>query len=562
MPQRKSKSESAMKACKVNLLAAVCLVGVVAWGSSQAAPAQFRFEARPGPYAVGLQVVEQYDHSRVYRHLTDELGRPYLGERARPLQTLIWYPAKPSQEKAMTLGDYLGLWATETNFGEPRTPYRAKQWRSAMSGYLSQSLRAVRDAPMAAGRFHAVIYSPGQSQPSWDNADLCEYLASFGYVVIASPSLGATSRVMTADLAGANAGASDITFLVQYAQTRHDVDTSGIAVIGTSWGGIAGLFAAARDSRISALVALDGAMRYFPGLFKPGDIHPERMSIPLIFFEQGDYSIEYRERCTVGEDKCWFSAGDGSSGGPEEPGIFKSWTHGDLIVAHMLGMPHASLNSIGQRNEDYWSGWEGSLLQPGDYDREDAIKSYPWVATYTLKFLDAYLKHDATAIEFLRASPIANGVPRHYMAVSFRGAGPAPLSFEDFRAETGRRGFEHVADVYAAFRKQEPGFRLDGGAVADWADELLNSDHLSEAIALLKLNVQMHPDSSNAYGHLAQAYAMSGQMQSAISTYQDAVVRDPGNRDVKRKLEDLLSNSVAVSRNNLEQRQVQSLALK
>ena len=544
------------------LRTAVCWVGVAVCGVAQAAPAQFHFEAQPGPYAVGLQVVEQYDRSRVYRHSTDELGRAYRGERARPLQTLIWYPAEHSQAKAMTLADYVDLWATETSFGEPRLPYQAKQLRSAMSGYLSQSLRAVRDAPTVVGRFHAVIYAPGQSEPSWDNADLCEYLASFGYVVIASPSIGATSRTMTADLAGVNAGAADITFLIQYAQTRHDVDSSsGFAVIGTSWGGIAELFAAARDSRISALVSLDGGMRYFPGLFKPGDVHPEQMSIPLIFFMQGDYSVELREGCVVAEDKCWFgTAGDSSVNG--EPGVFRSWTHGDLIVAHMLGMPHSGLNSIGQRNDDYWHGWEGSLLQPGDYDREDSIKGYPWVATYTLKFLDAYVKHDRAAMEFLKASPAANSVPRHYMAVRYREAAPAALSFEDFRVETGRQGFEHVADVYDTFRKQEPGFRLDRNALLDWADDLLNGDHLSEAVAVLKLNVQMHPDSSNAYARLALAYGMSGQKQSAISTYQEALARDPGNRDARRKLEDLLSTSVAVSRNNLEQRQVPSLALK
>jgi len=487
---------------------------------------------------VGLQVVEQYDHSRVYRHSTDALGRPYRGERARPLQTLIWYPAERSQAKAMTLADYMSLWAAETNFGDPKTPYQAKEWRSSMSAYLSQSLRAVRDAPMAAGRFHAVIYSPGQSDPSWDNADLCEYLASFGYVVVASPSIGATSRGMTADLAGANAGAADITFLVQYVQTLHNVNSSGIAVIGHSWGGIAGLFAAARDSRISALVALDGAMRYFPGLLELAEVHPERLSIPFLFFMQGDYSVELRESCTVGENKCWFSSDGEASlrGEPRESGVFKSWTHGDLIVAHMLGMPHAGLSSMWQRHEDYWSDWKGS---PGDYNREDAIKGYPWVASYTLKFLQAYLNHDAAAMEFLRASAAANGVPAHYMAVSYRRAAPAALSFDDFRAETGQRGFEHVAGVYEEFRKRDPGFLIDGNAMLDWADELLSDDHLSEGIAVLNLDIQMHPDSGNAYGRLARAYVMSGQKQSAISTYQRALTRDPSNRAAKKGMEDL-----------------------
>ncbi len=34
--------------------------------------------------------------------------------------------------------------------------------------------------------------------------------------------------------------------------------------------------------------------------------------------------------------------------------------------------------------------------QVADYARPDANTSYAWVALYTLKFLDAYLKHDGS----------------------------------------------------------------------------------------------------------------------------------------------------------------------
>ncbi len=71
---------------------------LLALSISTAAPAQtvplFHFTESPGPHPVGLKVVEQYDYSRTYRPTTDDLGKPYQGERARPLQTLIWYPAK------------------------------------------------------------------------------------------------------------------------------------------------------------------------------------------------------------------------------------------------------------------------------------------------------------------------------------------------------------------------------------------------------------------------------------------------------------------------------------
>jgi hypothetical protein len=83
--------------------------------SMACAQTTFHFTEKPGPHAVGLKVVEQYDTSRTYRPATNELGKPLNGERSRPLQTLIWYPAQSTSEKAMTVGDYAQLAATETS---------------------------------------------------------------------------------------------------------------------------------------------------------------------------------------------------------------------------------------------------------------------------------------------------------------------------------------------------------------------------------------------------------------------------------------------------------------
>src|SRR6201986_3566350 len=101
---------------------------------------------------------------------------------------------------------------------------------------------------------------------SWENADLCEYLASHGYVVIASPDMGATARNMTGGLAGIDAQSRDISFLLRYAPTLPNTDISKIALAGFSWCGISDLFAAARDNRIDPLVPFDGSFRSFPGL--------------------------------------------------------------------------------------------------------------------------------------------------------------------------------------------------------------------------------------------------------------------------------------------------------
>jgi len=504
-----------------NVIAAHAQSGSVVSSGDQ----RFHFTEKPGPHAVGLKVVDQYDFSRTYRSVTDELGKPYQGERARPLQTLIWYPAQKSSTTPMTVGDYGDLLATETTPGKPDLTADWKQWLDSMKPTLKDSMWAVRDAPLLTGRFPVVIYAPSFSSMSWENADLCEYLASHGYVVVASPDMGATSRGMTADLNGVNAQAQDISFLIGYAQTLPNTDMSKIAVGGFSWGGISNLFAAARDNRIGALFALDGSMRYFPGLVKAAtDVHPEQMTIPLLFFTQGPTSLENQARHTIDKDN------DG-------PNVLNAWTHGDLITVDDLALVHVEHSSMYQRNEDIWKNYPSS--HKADYSRADGIVGYAWIARYTLEFLNAYLKHDAQAMAFLKKTPAEVGVPPHMLTVDFRaGKGIAP-TLDAFRAEVGRQGFDHAPAIYAAMLKDNPDFKLDEAAVNLWGLDLLEKNHLTEATELLKLNVQVFPSSSNAYDSLGEAYMKAGQKQLAIDKYKKSLELDPDNDNAKEKLKAL-----------------------
>ncbi len=49
-------------------VADACFLTLAVSLHAQTAPL-FHFEPKPGPYGVGLKVVEQYDHIRVYRSL-------------------------------------------------------------------------------------------------------------------------------------------------------------------------------------------------------------------------------------------------------------------------------------------------------------------------------------------------------------------------------------------------------------------------------------------------------------------------------------------------------------
>ena len=171
----------------------------------------------------------------------------------------------------MTVGDYTQLADTEIHFDAPDP--EQNRWRSLLKTSSEIPLWALRDAKPAKGHYPVLIYAPSDSSVSWENADLCEYLASHGYVVLASPSMGVSTRDMTDDLDGINAQARDISFLITYAKSLPDTDLSEVAVVSWSWGGVSSLFAAARDPRIepwcrwTAACAITRASCNRPGTF-------------------------------------------------------------------------------------------------------------------------------------------------------------------------------------------------------------------------------------------------------------------------------------------------------
>jgi predicted dienelactone hydrolase len=396
---RKSWSEQGILA--VFFALCVCLCSALATPRTT----EFKFPLGPGPYSVGLKVVYQYDRSRSFSSVSVDSSTPRANDDARPLQTLLWYPSVRSTAESMTVGDYVQLADTEIHFNAPDE--KKNRWRSLLEASFDIPLWSVRNATPKNGRFPVLIYAPSDSSVSWENADLCEYLASHGYVVLSSPSMGVATRDMTDDLDGVDAQARDISFLITYAKALPDADLSEVAVVSWSWGGISSLFASARDSRIDALIEMDGSFRYYPGLVKKAeDVHPERMSIPLLCFTR-NVSLEHLDNNGV-------SAAD-----KDGPNTLNAWIHGDLHTANMLGMAHPEFSSMFQRRENAQRFAEN---QVADYGREDTNTSYAWVALYTLKFLNAYLKRDASAKAFLRRTPAENGVPKHFMGATFRPA--------------------------------------------------------------------------------------------------------------------------------------------
>ena len=252
------------------------------------------------------------------------------------------------------------------------------------------------------------------------------------------------------------------------------------------------------------------------------------MILPWLFFTQGNIPLEGLK---VGLGAC------------DAPNVLDAWTHGDLVTLEMLGMTHQEFSSMMQRNEEIWkSGFPEA--KKADYEREDGYISYSWVARYTLQFLNAYLKHDAAAMEYLKRQPAENGVPKHFMSVDFRASKGTPLSLEAFRAALGRKGFDHASEIYAEMHKQKADFKLDEMEVNLWGYALMDENHLPEATELFKLSVQMYSESFNVYDSLGEAYMKAGQKELAIEYYKKSLEKNPTNLNAIAMLKKLESGQV------------------
>ncbi|MFC4933073.1 dienelactone hydrolase family protein [Massilia sp. GCM10023247] len=520
---------------RVFVLLFVSVLVALPAGASQPA-SRFAFPNPPGPFAVGFKAVHQYDHTRAYRTGVDPLsGKRYDGERARPVQTLVWYPAS-GPGKPLVYGDYLKLTGSEDDFS--RTEAQAAKFADnvvrgnyfPVSGAeqgeaaLRDPMRAQGDAGAAQGSFPVVLYAPSLSAPAAENADLCEYLASHGYIVVASPSMGTRSREMPIDLEGAETQAADIAFLVRYARSLPEADPGRLALVGYSWGGLANVLAAAKDPRIKALVDLDGSVRAYPDLIAAAKyVTPATIRLPMLFAGGRPPSMELLAKR-----------------GKPVSGFLNDVKHADLYKLTMYPMQHFAFSST------YLRFAPDTMFN--QYPRADVNRAHGWVADYVLHFLDAYLKDDGAARTWLAATPASHGIPAYAATLEARPAEPGPASRSELAAELARRGFEHAHAAYEALRARDKTFTLPEAELNAWGYGLAAAGQPQQAVQIFRLATLVYPDSANAFDSLAEGYAEAGNKAAAIKHYRRSLELDPNNKNAQQRLELLGAGSTVRGR--------------
>jgi len=484
---------------------------------------EFTFSNPPGRHGVGFKLVQQYDHTRQYKTRVDmTTGEPTSGERARPMQALVWYPAARGG-KPVSFRDYLATIPTEDDFTRgaaevermvaARIDSHAGKRREVLLRELAKPMLAVRDARPENGRFPVVIYAPSFSSNGVENTDLCELLASHGYIVLASASMGAHGRAMSSDLEGLETQAADIAWLIGHARSLPQADTGNVAVVGFSWGGLSNVLAAAKDDRIKAIASLDGSVRgtreYVDGGKDAAQyVTPARLAIPMLFVGRRPPTIEELNRAEVDTRFSFLNE--------------MRWS--DVSIVTMLPMKHTDFSSYELR-----MAREGGF---GDYTRSEIALAHSWAARYTLRFLDAYLKRDASALAFLDNTPAANKAPPHMMLTDMRrSANKTAPTLENFVARLAAEGFDQAIPLYAQFAAQDAGFKLGLNNIYGWGARLAQLGRPAQAREIFRLGAHLHPKEVAMVDGLAEMQARTGQVQEALRSYRRVLELDPGHAD-------------------------------
>jgi tetratricopeptide (TPR) repeat protein len=70
---------------------------------------------------------------------------------------------------------------------------------------------------------------------------------------------------------------------------------------------------------------------------------------------------------------------------------------------------------------------------------------------------------------------------------------------------------------------------------------LLSMERITDAIEILKLNVEAYPESWNAYDSLGEAYMKNGDREEAIKNYRKSLELNPKNENARVMIEKLES---------------------
>ncbi len=440
---------------------------------------------KQGAYSVGFKVIHTFDYSRAYK-----------GKQRRPMQVAIWYPTTATSPK-MDYADYLSLYLTEENFATPSEKQQEDNlavWEKELAGRLDSPVNIkgilqaktniVKDAIIAKGSFPVIIYGAGGQGESFENSVLWEYLASYGYFVLASPAVGLFEHQTTLDAVGLEAEARDMEFLIAQSQSFSEADLSKLGVIGWSWGGLSAMLVQMRNPNVDAVVSLDGAIAMHEDkLNKTAFGELNRIRVPVMYMSS--HSLIPRVKSFIEK---------------------VNYSNSFLLDFSELNHPDFSSYNFIVRNF-------AESLKDAEKKKQ---QSYELICQFSLRFFDAQLKSDSQGKSFIDGDSFGKDL----LAISRKPSLPLPPSQEEFFTLIREKGFENAYKIYQEVKLRDANYQIfEAWEMTVLADQLFKAGRADDAIKCAKLRIEAYPNDYLSFEWLANLYYKQKDWNNALHFY-------------------------------------------
>lgn len=257
----------------------VCCLGMMTLSLN--AQDVFQSDLVYGKYPVGFKAVQTTDYTRAAL----QPGKPQSAGRV--MQLYIWYPAEKVNTNQLLYRDYLayrfgqtqatraGFFHSVAELGGDTTLFQ-----TVFPKMTQSKTKAYREAKIAPGQFPLIIFP---DQLHLQNL-LCEYLASWGFIVVSPVIQGPFAEPMQYDPAGIETGVTDIQFALGYMRKNFPVQRDFTA-LGLGFTATLALALQMRDPDVKALISLEGGITttFEEGLIQRSPYYKvERCTAPML----------------------------------------------------------------------------------------------------------------------------------------------------------------------------------------------------------------------------------------------------------------------------------------
>jgi hypothetical protein len=506
--------------------------------STHGRPAQastFWGKLEPGPYKIGFTTIEKFDYSRTIRSRHDYFGNPVEGETDRPIQVCVWYPATEAVgHQEMVYAEYTFPFPEDESFFpaisemQNRDVYLLHQLLQGDAGAVlnlnNMEMAAIRNAPHQEGSFPLIIYNQDLSRGIVENATMLEYLASHGFIVACTHSIGTATRDPEVNQKDLETYVRDREFAVSLMRDFPHADLGNVGTLGYGFGGLAALIHQMRYTNIRAVASLDGAITnadHAQFIRQASFYDPMRAIVPFMVLDN------------TGNDR------------PDHN-----------LIDSLLYCPRTIL-SVG--NSVRISMTNYSMIARGVPDSTGsslpiAEMGHEIICQHILNFFKAHLVNDESALRFMKNEPMSNGFAPEMLSLRFAAAQDIPPTAQQFIGMLTGDKFSEALELNERFGLMSSDSRyVEENIIHGLGYQFLRRRMLDQALELFRMNTVAYPNSANAWDSFAEANLNMGNNDLAIKYYKKALEVLPNDTGITQQFRELIQTGATAALERLQQ---------